>query len=567
MSATFGRTERFRLECDRRLLLTAGIYLLCFLTSALVASVLTKSVRDYAIRWGWASGPQLERDIHTTSVPRLGGIAIYASFVLIAGLAIVSAKHEVIGLLLPARTLLSILIAGTVIFLLGVYDDLRGVGPYWKFGVQTVAALMLYGGGIGIRELELFSSGHLLRAALGLPLTVVWVLLITNAFNLIDGLDGLAAGSAFFSTAVLFVCSLFVSNVAVTLLTIALAGVILGFLRFNFYPASIFMGDSGSMFVGFILAALALCGSQKAPTMVAVAIPVIAFGFPIVDVVLAVSRRFLSGKPLFDGDRNHIHHKLLNRGLSQRGAVLSLYGVTAAFALMSLILLRDSALITLVLTIVAIGIVLGVQYLGFTEFAELQGILRRTSARRRSVANNVEIRLAIEAMNSCTDINKLCGLLKKTLRTIGFDGFRLGIPSARYADNLQAPPQLIQDGEFQLMWNDGSAPAEGDKKERQAINSTSNSGANHNLHGSEPVWELRLGLQTKSNNCIGHFSLLRVRQAVPILVDFDFLSREFPFAVANAVLNGLADYPEISVVSEKSLAAEGAASRISTAAH
>jgi UDP-GlcNAc:undecaprenyl-phosphate/decaprenyl-phosphate GlcNAc-1-phosphate transferase len=287
----------------------------------------------------------------------------------------------------------------------------------------------------------------------------VWVLLITNAFNLIDGLDGLAAGSAFFSTIVVFASSLLVPNVTVTLLTIALAGVILGFLRFNFYPASIFMGDCGSMFVGFMLAALALCGSQKAPAMIAVAIPIIAFGFPIVDVVLAVSRRFLSSKPLFDGDRNHIHHRLLNRGLSQRGAVLTLYGVTAGFALLSLVILHDSAMIALVLTIVGIGVILGVQYLGYAEFSELQDILRRTSVRRRAIANNVELRVAVEALSSCTDMNQLCEILKKTLRTIGFDGFRLGISPARYYDNLRIPSELTEDRELQVLWNDGGNPS------------------------------------------------------------------------------------------------------------
>jgi len=542
--------------------LTAGLYLLCFLFSVVLAAVCTRFVRNRAIRWGWATGPQLDRHIHTTSVPRLGGIAVFFSFVFIGTTAVLVSKYAGFGHLLPVSALLSVLVAGSLIFVLGLYDDFRGISPYWKFGVQALAAIILYGGGLGVQQLDLFSAGHLLSATVGFPLTVVWVLLITNAFNLIDGLDGLAAGSAFFSTIVLFVSSLFVSNITVTLLTITLAGVILGFLRFNFYPASIFMGDSGSMFVGFMLAALALCGSQKAPTMIAVAIPVVAFGFPIVDVMLAVSRRFLSGKPLFDGDRNHIHHKLLNRGLSQRGAVLVLYGVTAAFALMSLVILHDSALIALVLAIIGIGVVLGVQYLGYTEFAELQGILRRTSARRRSIANNVEIRLAIESITSCTDINQLCQILKKTLQTIGFDGFRLAIPRGRYVDNLHAPSELIRDGEVVLVWEGCLEPSDGGGTDRHAVNENGSSVVPSETQDSGSVWELRLGLATDAHTNVGHFSLLRVRQEMPILVDFNFLTREFRSAVANAVLH-LTDgnkYPEetSSVVPERSVVAKAA---------
>src|SRR5207302_3296486 len=190
----------------------------------------------------------------------------------------------------------------TLILLLGVYDDLRGANAYLKFGVQSCAALLLYINGLRVHHFDLFSSSHILRTTIGLPLTVFWVLLITNAFNLIDGLDGLAAGSAFFSTIVMFVISLFRENAIVSIMTIVLAGAILGFLRYNSNPASIFLGDSGSLFVGFMLSALALAGSQKATAMVAVAIPVVALGLPILDVALAVARRVIGAKPLFDGD-------------------------------------------------------------------------------------------------------------------------------------------------------------------------------------------------------------------------------------------------------------------------
>jgi UDP-N-acetylmuramyl pentapeptide phosphotransferase/UDP-N-acetylglucosamine-1-phosphate transferase len=450
-------------------------------------------------------------------------VAIFGSFMAVAGLAALLPKSTALTLALPARTAFSIFGSALIIFLLGVYDDLRFVGPYWKFGIQAVAAVLLYSGGVGVHQLDLLSAGHSLRAVVGLPLTVLWVLLITNAFNLIDGLDGLAAGSAFFSTIVVFVTSLLVPNATVTLLTIALAGVILGFLRFNFHPASIFLGDSGSMFIGFMLAALALAGSEKAPTMIAVAIPVVAFGFPILDVLLAVSRRFLGGKPLFAGDRDHIHHKLLKRGLSQRGAVLVLYGVTTVFAVLSLALLHGAEMIALVLAVIGIGITLGVQYLGYAEFSELQGALRRTAERKRAIANNVEVRHAVEALDACKDFRLLCGILKNTLEAIGFDGFRLwcDLPET-ISDAPLAMLERTADGTMQLHWDD-----------------TGN---------NESIWELRLELYSEPHHRLGHISLLRTRYVNPLLVDFNLLSREFRTALSNAVLRSMNGHAPAALV-------------------
>lgn len=486
----------------------ASAYLICFLASVLFSMVFTRWVRAYATVRGWIAKPELERHVHTASVPRLGGIAIFGSFIVMAGIAVLLPKSTGLHLSLPAHTILSIFGAALIIFALGLYDDLRGVGPYVKFSVQAVAAVFLYAGGVGVERLDLVSAGHSLRTVVGLPLTVIWVLLITNAFNLVDGLDGLAAGSAFFSTIVLFVASLLTPNATVTLLTIALAGVILGFLRFNFHPASIFLGDCGSTFIGFMLAALALAGSQKAPTMIAVAIPVVSFGFPLLDVALALTRRFLGGKPLFAGDRDHIHHKLLNRGWSQRAAVLVLYGVTAIFALLSLVILHDAALIALVLTIIGLGIALGVQYLGYAELSELQELLRKTAERKRSVANNVAVRHAVEALDACGDIDRLCHILKNTLQVVGFDGFRLGstLTEALAASSLERNVE----GELELYWND--------------------------IRNNASAWELRFELVEGLNHRLGYFTLLRVGSENPLLVDFNLLSGVFRKSVSCALL-------------------------------
>src|SRR4029077_2753733 len=287
---------------------------------------------------GWVAPPLQERDLHENPLPRLGGVSIFLSFLISLGIALLATRRFpglVSGPFL--QVLLTILAPGTIVFLLGIYDDIHSVGPYTKFAVQAVAAIMLFAGGLRIRDLPVLFGARHLPWPIGLPITVLWVIGITNAFNLIDGLDGLAAGSALFSTLVVFVVAIFSGSSLVSLLTIALAGAILGFLRFNFNPATIFLGDCGSLFVGFMLSALALVGAtQKAPTVIAVAIPVVSFGLPILETVLSIFRRLISGKPVFTADREHIHHKLLQLGMSDRKVVIVLYAVSAVFALLSL---------------------------------------------------------------------------------------------------------------------------------------------------------------------------------------------------------------------------------------
>ena len=481
-----------------------------FLVCVLLSLVATWCVRNFANAHGWVEAPQLERHVHTMAVPRLGGVAIFLSFMVVTSATLMAEGLLGRGFALPAKTTLYLLGPAVIVFLLGLYDDLRGIGPYGKFGVQAVAAALLYLGGFGIHRVGLVSSGHELRAAVGLPLTILWVLLITNAFNLIDGLDGLAAGSALFSTVVVFIVSLVVPNPMVTFLTIVLAGVILGFLRFNFHPASIFLGDSGSLFIGFLLSALALAGSQKAPTMVAVAIPVVSLGLPILDVGLAVVRRFLSRKPLFRGDGHHIHHKLLKRGLSQRDAVLILYGVTAGFGFLSLVLLQGRTTLALVLAVIGIGILLGVQQLRYQEFAELLSALQRVSRRRQILANHVAIRHATEALHTCDEFRGICEVLRDALQPAGFDGIRLQMVNPNgFSASLFQPLRCSPDGNLFLCWSGGEM--------------------------CEPPWELRLELLTSSHDKWGYVTLVRMSDGEALSLDVNILAEEFRTSLSNAV--------------------------------
>ena len=224
-------------------------------------------------------------------------LAICLTFMTVAVSYVAFYRLRGIGTGFGIYTTFAVLAPASLMFILGLVDDARNLGPQVKFGVQIIAGLLLYYGGIRIYFFPIIAGYHELNSVISMILTVMWVLLISNAFNLIDGLDGLSAGSALFSTLVVFVVSLFSGNPFVAVMSVTLAGAILGFLRYNFNPATIFLGDSGSLFLGFMLSAVSLAGAQKSTTLVAVAIPIVSFGLPLLDTFLSVVRRFLSGQP------------------------------------------------------------------------------------------------------------------------------------------------------------------------------------------------------------------------------------------------------------------------------
>lgn len=486
------------------------IFLPIFVLTVLVAAWLTRSVRDLAMSRGWTDPPDAKRHLHSNPVPRLGGVAIFLTFLVVAGAGVLVRRWVGTATGFSIRTILAILGPAALIFLMGLYDDFRTLGPYTKFGVQVLAACLLYFEGYGIRQFDLLFGGSTLEGLFGLPLTILWVLLITNAFNLIDGLDGLAAGAALFSAIVLFVVSLLSGNHFIALFAMVLAGAIVGFLRFNFNPATIFLGDSGSLFIGFVLSALALAGSQKAPTMVAVAIPVVCFGLPILDVVIAVVRRFMNGKPLFKGDGEHIHHRLLKRGFSQRHAVLILYGVSAFFGLLSLGLLHGGGSTAIVLVILGIGVCVGIPQLRYQEFKEMGRVLERTASQKRIITNNLHIRRAMESLCTCEDVSQLFRILVGALQPSGFDGFRLKVPStARRHTQLPTLAEQDANGELTCSWT--------------------------RLSALEANWELRLELINSAGERNGFFAVYKRMMGKPLLVDLNLLSDGFQVALSDAV--------------------------------
>jgi len=376
-------------------------------------------MRRLCQRYHWLDEPLDARRVHTVAIPRLGGVPIFIS--LLIGLApMLLIRNVFTESLRPASPrLLVILIPGLVTLVLGALDDVRGLNAFHKFFGLAIASALFYalGGRIENVTVPFVGSVHV-PMLLGLFLTMFWIVSIANAFNLLDGVDGLATGAAIFSLVVILFLSLTQARPIVVVLSLVLSGALAGFLRYNFNPASIFLGDSGALFVGFVIAALSIEGTQKASTAVTIAIPMVALGLPIIDTAVTVVRRFVSGKPLFQGDREHIHHKLLERGWSQRRTVLVLYGVCAAFALLTLLFASSSSnLTTLVLFIIGVAVVIGIGQLRYHEVDELRASVKRNfSDVRVRGANNVRARRAACSVSRANTLDELLGAVAELLQ-------------------------------------------------------------------------------------------------------------------------------------------------------
>jgi UDP-GlcNAc:undecaprenyl-phosphate GlcNAc-1-phosphate transferase len=302
-----------------------------FLAAFAVAAATTPLAMWLARRLGVMDAAESSsRKVHRGRIARLGGLAIITGFYAALAIAIL-VRGEVVATL-QARWVLctALLIGGSVIAALGIYDDVIGADARKKFLVQFLVAGTVCALGVRIDAIVLPLAGKLDLGPLGALVTIVWIVGIINAVNLIDGLDGLASGVSLLAATTLFVVAGASDNLPMMLFMACLAGSIAGFLPYNFNPARIFMGDSGSLFLGYILAVTAIETNMKTSATVALVTPILVLGVPIADTLLAMARRFVRGEQLFHADREHLHHQLLDRGFSHRGAVLVIYAVSAA---------------------------------------------------------------------------------------------------------------------------------------------------------------------------------------------------------------------------------------------
>jgi UDP-GlcNAc:undecaprenyl-phosphate GlcNAc-1-phosphate transferase len=355
------------------------MYSILFLavTSFLLSLVLTPLMRLGLRRLEIVDQPNEERKLHRSPIPRIGGIAIAASYLAAFGLLLVSPLHGASAVSMPL--VFSLAPAAMVVFATGLLDDLVGLRPWQKLVGQLIGSALAYYCGVRILGI----AGYSTAGWWSFPLTIIWLIACTNAFNLIDGVDGLATGIGLLATLTTFLAALLQKNTALALATVPMAGALLGFLRYNFNPASIFLGDAGSLSIGFLLGCCGVIWSQKSATILGVAAPIMALSIPLVDTTLAILRRFLRHQPIFGADRNHIHHRLLDRGFSPRKVALVLYGIcgiAATFSLLHSVLHKQIG--GFIVVIFCAGIWAGVRYLGYGEFVAarrltLQGTFRQ----------------------------------------------------------------------------------------------------------------------------------------------------------------------------------------------
>lgn len=308
-----------------------GVVAAALIVALIVALVATPVVKSLAFKMGAMDVPKDNRRMHDHPIPRMGGLAIFLGF-LLSVLLFAEITPQLRGMLLGS----------VIIVVLGIFDDIYSLPAMFKFVVQIVAALVAVFSGNVIQTLSnpnIFSSDlYWDLGVLSIPVSVIWIVAITNAVNLIDGLDGLACGVSAISSMTLLVISLAISDGPVAILMAALTGGCLGFLPYNMNPAKIFMGDTGSTFLGFILAVVSIQGLFKLYTIISFAVPFLMLGLPIFDTCFAFIRRIAHGQSPMHADRSHVHHRLIDMGLNQKQAVAVLYMISAILGLSAVVL-------------------------------------------------------------------------------------------------------------------------------------------------------------------------------------------------------------------------------------
>jgi UDP-GlcNAc:undecaprenyl-phosphate/decaprenyl-phosphate GlcNAc-1-phosphate transferase len=412
------------------------MYSLSLLTviACVLSLLLTPLTRDWSIRLGLVDRPDQHRKKHSGAIARTGGVAIllsytgaYALILLLPlnGSGVIGGHLSAIWRLMPPVA---------IILATGLLDDWLTLRPWQKLAGETVAAMWAYTAGVRICAV----GGHETAPWCGFLLTIAWLILCSNAFNLVDGMDGLAAGVGLTATMTTCVAGLLHHDMALGLATAPLAGCLLGFLRYNFNPASIFLGDSGSLLIGFLLGSYAVIWSQKSATMLGVAAPAMALALPLLEVGLSVLRRFLRNEPIFTGDRGHIHHRLLDRGFTPRKAALVLYGVCGLGAMLSLLqyVIRNR-FAGLGLVFFAVATSAGIHYLEYVEFEVTRYFL--WAGLRPTLSAHVKLKLLERSLATAADVGQCWSAIEHAARLLGYSHMNACIAGRQFATAPDRP--------------------------------------------------------------------------------------------------------------------------------
>lgn len=402
------------------------------LCSFALSAVFTPALRRFALLMNWVDQPDNRRKMHKTPMARIGGAPIMLAYAGALGiLLLLSASFS----LFDNSSLLliwALLPAAAVVLGTGLVDDIVGLKPWQKLVGQTLAAGLVYVLGIRIQSV----GGHPLGHILALFITTAWLVGCTNAFNLIDGLDGLAAGIGLIASITSLVGGLFHGDIGLVMATAPLVGALAGFLLFNFNPASIFLGDGGSLWVGFMLACYGIIWCQKSVTMLSITAPMMVMCIPLLDTSLSIARRFLRCEPIFRADRGHIHHRLLDRGLTPRRATLILYGASSVGAVFSILQSTASNRIrVLVISTFCLIILLGIGKLGYQEFGIATQLLRRKTF-RSLVRTQISLHDYEQLLNSTKTVEECWDRLRSVASELGFSEIELKMGGAHYQEQL-----------------------------------------------------------------------------------------------------------------------------------
>ncbi len=405
------------------------MYSLLFLgiASFVLSLFLTPIVRNIFLRLGVVDRPDRERKFHSRPIVRVGGVAIGLSYMLAFALLLIANFKAGIIIRGALPLICKLFPAAILMFLTGFLDDLINLNPWQKLIGQVTAATVAYIGGIQV----LAVNGKHFAHWWSFPITILWLLATSNAVNLIDGVDGVATGIGLFATATITLAALMQHNVELGLATVPLAGCLLAFLRYNFNPATIFLGDCGSLLIGFLLGCYSVLWSQKSATILGMTAPLLALSIPLLDTLLAVVRRFLRRRPIFGADRGHIHHRLLERGLTPRRVALLLYGICIFAGLFSLSMLNHEYEVP-VLMAFCIALCVGVSLLRFTEFDTVARMILDGAFRRLL---NLQLSLGSfeKSLDSAATPDECWTVLNDVYREFGFSGIRMQLAGKLYA--------------------------------------------------------------------------------------------------------------------------------------
>jgi len=360
--------------------------------------------------------PDGARRKHARPIPRLGGIAIFAG--VLSALAAAAALRAATGSAATLPPLTTALVAASaILFLVGLADDLRGIRPLAKLGAQTAAALIVCYAGFSIETLSLPPLREVSLGWLAIPVTVVWMVGISNALNLVDGLDGLAGGVAVIALAASAASALVLGDTTLPWQTAVLIGALLGFLRYNRYPARIFLGDSGSLVVGFLVAVFAVKGGMRSDGTVFALVPLLALSYPLLDTGISIMRRWLRREPLSRADGRHIHHQLLHLGLTPRQAALAIYVQSAVLAALGIVASFARPGATVIVALAGAGLLFamltyGAARLQYHEFVVAASSLASAARRARGIIRDkIHARDVMRVMTNAATLAELQAII------------------------------------------------------------------------------------------------------------------------------------------------------------